>query len=335
MERRATTPPIHLSQGAFLMPVTSFFEERGISVESYLQQVGLPPTLAEDEASFFSRKLIFRFVNQICEAEGIEDFGLLVGSATSLQDMGELGEWMLMADTVHGYLARGCKVINQVLTGDYYWLEDEANSLRFCASVPSLDPPDRVQNHLYILLITINTIGNIIDQKWQPEEITIPLMSAETARSLSKLLPDTKVITTGTHASFLISKELLDLPRPSPEVSMHFPPIAVPDNFLDSVRTIIKAQMVAGIPDVSSTADAAGIPRRTLQRLLKAHETSFTALALEIRIDQAKQWIHEREYSIAEISARLGYTDPANFSRAFQREVGLSPQEYSRGLRET
>jgi len=192
-----------------------------------------------------------------------------------------------------------------------------------------------VQNHLYILLITINTIGNIIDQKWQPEEITIPLMSAETARSLSKLLPDTKVITTGTHASFLISKELLDLPRPSPEVSMHFPPIAVPDNFLDSVRTIIKAQMVAGIPDVSSTADAAGIPRRTLQRLLKAHETSFTALALEIRIDQAKQWIHEREYSIAEISARLGYTDPANFSRAFQREVGLSPQEYSRGLRET
>jgi AraC-like DNA-binding protein len=81
--------------------------------------------------------------------------------------------------------------------------------------------------------------------------------------------------------------------------------------------------------------NAAGINQRTLQRRLAKCGTSFTQLVTEVRIDLARQWIQGQDYSISEIAARLGYTDPTNFSRAFRRVIGLSPSAYSKELKRT
>ncbi|MDG1442805.1 MAG: AraC family transcriptional regulator [Pseudomonadales bacterium] len=57
------------------------------------------------------------------------------------------------------------------------------------------------------------------------------------------------------------------------------------------------------------------------------------AVALtEKRIELARQWIGGQDYSISEIAARLGYTDPTNFSRAFRRVTGVSPRVYAKEL---
>lgn len=328
MSARITNPPIHLSHATLLMPVIDYLQNRGISVEDHLQEAGIAPILLEEKTTPLSTRMIYRFINRICETAGIEDIGLRVGRVTSLQMMGEFGQWMLDTDTIHNYLIRGCAQINRVSSVDYYWLLEEPDHMRFCASVPGLDEQDRVQDQLYLLLITINTIGQILGRTWQPPEIVIPAMSARTASKLAESLPESQILRQGKYASFLIPKELLDCPIAEASGPLPDLDFSLSGDYLSSVLQIIKVLVLAGKPTIQDAADAVGTSPRTLQRTLTRLGTSFTQRVVDARIELAKEYLLARDRSITEIAKNLGYSDTSNFSRAFRRATGTSPRAY-------
>ena len=53
-----------------------------------------------------------------------------------------------------------------------------------------------------------------------------------------------------------------------------------------------------------------------------------------IRIDHSKELLANSYFSITEIAESLGYTSLAYFSAHFKREVGISPTEYQRKMKE-
>ena len=332
MSTQITNPTIHLSQATLLTPVIDYLHKRGISVEDHLHEAGIAPIPLEEKTTPLSTRMIYRFINRICETEGIEDIGLLVGQLTSLQMMGEFGQWMLNADTIQNYLIRGCAHINHVSSVDYYWLVEEPGHMRFCASVAGLDEPDRIQDQLYLLLITINTIGEILGRTWQPSEIVIPAMSVRTASKLAESLPESRIIRQGSHASFLIPNELLDYPIAAPASPVPALDFALPSDYLTSVLQIIKVLVVVGKPTIRDAADAVGTSPRTLQRTLTRLGTSFTQLVVDARIELAKEYLQDRNRSISEIANDLGYGDISNFSRAFRRATGVPPRTYRKSL---
>ncbi|OUS32611.1 hypothetical protein A9Q99_00645 [Gammaproteobacteria bacterium 45_16_T64] len=75
-------------------------------------------------------------------------------------------------------------------------------------------------------------------------------------------------------------------------------------------------------------ADKLNMSSRTLQRLLKKENTNFRDIANHVRISQAKRLLVESEYSISQVAHELGYTDAANFTRAFKKLENISPSEY-------
>jgi AraC-like DNA-binding protein len=68
-------------------------------------------------------------------------------------------------------------------------------------------------------------------------------------------------------------------------------------------------------------------PRR-LQRLLKSERTSFRKIVGTIRLNEAKELLQHTELTVTEIALHLGYSDQANFWRAFVNATGLSPSEF-------
>jgi AraC-like DNA-binding protein len=50
------------------------------------------------------------------------------------------------------------------------------------------------------------------------------------------------------------------------------------------------------------------------------------------RFDVASSLLADPEQQIIDIASRLGYSDPANFSRAFRRYAGVSPRDYRLAL---
>ncbi len=67
---------------------------------------------------------------------------------------------------------------------------------------------------------------------------------------------------------------------------------------------------------------------RTLHRRLKAEGTSFREITDTTKHRLALQYLQEGQNSLQEVAYLLGYSDLANFRRAFKRWVGLSPSEY-------
>jgi AraC-like DNA-binding protein len=67
---------------------------------------------------------------------------------------------------------------------------------------------------------------------------------------------------------------------------------------------------------------------RTMQRRLAEDGTSFGQLYEDLRKEKAVQYLGIAHLSISEITYLLGYSEPANFSRACRRWFGQSPSLY-------
>jgi len=70
------------------------------------------------------------------------------------------------------------------------------------------------------------------------------------------------------------------------------------------------------------------ISETTLHDRLADAGTSFRALVDEIRCGLASTYLKQSSYSITEIAFMLGFTDAANFTRAFRRWSGASPSDF-------
>jgi AraC-like DNA-binding protein len=75
-----------------------------------------------------------------------------------------------------------------------------------------------------------------------------------------------------------------------------------------------------------------GMSERTLKRRLAEQNTSYTELLDAARRTRALELLGAG-LSVEEISARLGYSDAANFTRAFRRWTGQSPRVARREAR--
>jgi AraC-like DNA-binding protein len=105
--------------------------------------------------------------------------------------------------------------------------------------------------------------------------------------------------------------------------------LPAPD-FAGSVRQTVRALLALGELDLATLAQAAGSSVRSLQRRLAEIGTSFAGLVDEARFDAAARMLRDPDARVADVSAELGYTDSANFTRAFRRWAGVPPAEFRR-----
>lgn len=81
-------------------------------------------------------------------------------------------------------------------------------------------------------------------------------------------------------------------------------------------------------PSQEEIAGLMGTSVRTLARHLEAEGCTFRALSNDMRVRRARAMLADTELSVSEIARILGYSDSANFSRAFKRATGASPQAH-------
>lgn len=81
-------------------------------------------------------------------------------------------------------------------------------------------------------------------------------------------------------------------------------------------------------PDKSTMAKRFCLESRTFSRRLQNEDLSYSDLVVEAKAAYAKQLLAETDLSTAEIAAKIGYSDEANFRRAFKLWVGTTPAEF-------
>ena len=101
--------------------------------------------------------------------------------------------------------------------------------------------------------------------------------------------------------------------------------------FQAAVERQIEALLPAGPVRIEEVARALGYGRQTLYRRLKAEGLTFEQLLDDLRRRLALKLVRDEGVSVKEAAYRLGFSDPAAFSRAFKRWTGSSPRGPRRG----
>lgn len=101
------------------------------------------------------------------------------------------------------------------------------------------------------------------------------------------------------------------------------------DSIIDRAKLYIEnnyRERDVSLDDVSREVD---ISPYYFSKLFK-EETgeNFIEYITRIRIEKAKELLMETSYSMKEICAQVGYSDPNYFSRSFKKNVGVTPTEY-------
>ena len=98
------------------------------------------------------------------------------------------------------------------------------------------------------------------------------------------------------------------------------------------VRARLIELLPGGEPGMEAMARSMGLSRRSLHRYLQNQGASFREILDETRRHLADLYIRQPHFSVTEIAFMLGYSDSSNFSRAFRRWFGSSPNAYRKTL---
>ncbi len=97
--------------------------------------------------------------------------------------------------------------------------------------------------------------------------------------------------------------------------------------FLERARHLV-LRRDAGARSFEELAAAVQLSPRTLRRRLADEGVTFTSLLDEERRERAVRLLRSPELSTKDIADRLGYSNVANFMRAFRRWTGQTPANY-------
>lgn len=92
--------------------------------------------------------------------------------------------------------------------------------------------------------------------------------------------------------------------------------------------TMMLREADQALPGLDELAHILHISPRTLERHLAREGSRFLQLKNQTRLRKACEALETSRLSITQIALQLGYSDAANFSRAFRQGLGLSPSAY-------
>jgi AraC-like DNA-binding protein len=100
--------------------------------------------------------------------------------------------------------------------------------------------------------------------------------------------------------------------------------------FRKEVEQRLEAVLETGEVGIDRIARDLGYSRQTLYRRLKVEGITYEQLLDSLRRRLALRLLREQGLPVKEVAYRLGFSDPAAFSRAFKRWTGSSPGEMRR-----
>ena len=98
-----------------------------------------------------------------------------------------------------------------------------------------------------------------------------------------------------------------------------------PPSFRRDVEAAIEPLLAGGDANIDRVARDMGLSRQTLYRRLKAEGVTFEQLLDKLRHRLALKLMRQDHMAVKQAAWRLGFSDPAAFSRAFKRWTGTSP----------
>lgn len=170
-------------------------------------------------------------------------------------------------------------------------------------------------------------------QVWFTHE---PMSPLATYREVFGVAPSFGMAESG----LVVARALLDTIRPETSPQLR----RMAEHFLESVtpaateaiephaRAMVARLMRDGACTSNELADAFAMHERTLQRRLKAEDTSFEVIRDDVRRELAQAHLAQRSVPLSHIAEMLGYAEASAFTRACRRWFGAAPRDVRKAM---
>jgi AraC-like DNA-binding protein len=278
---------------------------------------------------------VAQFLEDAARSQGVEDLGFRLGTSIDVRDLGLFGRILVAGPSLGDGLARALRYWSAFDSGERCWITRCGDRVEVHHQYLHDDATTWEQGKGVALALYLKYIAEAAGPGWYPTSIGVPL----------RALP-------GAHAHPLLAKARLELGRP-------WMTIVVPASVLDrpfsrlrgleppfqsrswdenlpagditgALQQVVTAFLADGYPDIRFVAGAVGLSTRTLQRRLNDEGATYAGVVAAARFAKARRLLRDPARKVIDVALDLGYSDPAHFTRAFERWAGVPPREFRR-----
>jgi AraC-like DNA-binding protein len=324
---------IPLCRASQILPFSSWLDDAGVSSAPLLRRVGLPLEPADDPDRWIAEIPIWRFCEEVTRSQGLEDFGLRVGIGSDVTEIGAFGRSLSGSATLGAALAFFLSDVNRHSTCAAFGLHREGEFVWFSRS--GVRGYESAPIEQYVVGLMVRIVRLAAGSLWSPDRIRLQ-GTALPGQLSAEMFSDTRFqrraeVTAIRFSAGLLSQSIRARPT-AQSLAIESSLTNAPESDLaGSLRIAIEHVMRDGAPNLYWAADVSGMSTRTLRRRLVDLGLSWSSLVTQTRFDTALRLLSESELEIREIAREVGYSDPANFSRAFRRWTGDAPSRYRNG----
>jgi AraC-like DNA-binding protein len=318
-----------------LKGILGVLRELGLDPQPLLAEAGLSEKLFEGENNRVSLRALGNLLRISAKETRCSHIGLLAGSKVSLLHLGEIASALKSRDN----LGAALRLIETHLgweRGALFRLYQDADTavLTFLPYDSDADGAGMVAEATMATITAV--LRELFGPAWEPSEVYLPRRVPEDCRPYNAFFRapvrfDEEVagLAIATH----------DLNRSGPKAHVTAPseaadgPLATDASadVVEELRRLLRVEMLSSRLSSARAAEHFAVHRRTLNRRLRARGEGFKTLADQVRFAVARQLLSDTDIPLAQVSAALSFSEPAAFTRAFERWSGLSPSRFRAG----
>ncbi|MFK8047023.1 MAG: AraC family transcriptional regulator [Halioglobus sp.] len=262
-------------------------------------------------------------------------FGLRLANYVHPTSFYSLGIAMCFSETLEDFLDRYVKYYRLITTNDALEtsVEDDFYSLKATPREGMPLIPIRVDG---FASLTVSTIRVALGSDFKPQSVSLARPRPLGVENKYEELFGCPVIFDTAVTALVISRDDLarKLPAANPELTKMYEQLTVDHlakidraDFPARVHKELIKLLPTGVSGKDLVAQALNMSTRTLYNKLESSGTTYREVLDDTRRDLAEGYIRQ-DLPIYEIAYLIGFSDTANFSRAFKKWTGKSPIEF-------
>jgi AraC-like DNA-binding protein len=336
----AILPYIPLVRAIAIERMPELLDRMNVRFEDLLRRSGLPQVPLDHDTRFLPLYDVLTVVDRAARATGTEHFALLIANTGGFDALGDYGRYIKAAPTLLEAIRRAGRYISWHTLGARLSLTPEGASCVWRYNLVSGIRQNRQHAYLFALVLMRDVVRLAAGPQWFPQELRLEQSGSATYGKALEGAFGQRIRWAAGENALVLGQPLLALPLAwAPEApsiltaadsARALASSSPSPDLVGSLRQLIRSFLPAGYPSASLLAHASGLPLRSFQRALALCGLSFSDLVEQVRFQLAVEMMRDPRLRLIDISLELGYSDAANFTRAFKRWTGQAPSQTRR-----
>lgn len=300
-----------------------------------LLEAGIEPEVLNQPDRLVSTVSYRKALNLAAQATDQPQFGLLLSQRQTFEKLGAIGYLVRHAPNLSMSINRLIRFIKTHDAGSIPGIEVSDGVALWTHRLDGVSDESAVHQTELAIGLACRFIRSALAEQWCPQRILFEHAAPRNTETFNRVFRCQVDFDQAVTALEFPASDLA-LPLRSSDAGLfqilekHVEQIdaRVATDFPARVRAVIMPRIELGPVRLDFVADQLGVSRHVLQSLLRDAGTSFQAQLDDVRFDLGRRYLRETGLSIAEISAVLGYAEPAVFTRAFARRASTTPRRW-------